>query len=202
MQDRRLDQDDNRGMGQPVHDNIPLTKSTFRLLLESNRQSDHSTLHNIQSQPVLTLLSHLSLQSLLNPLIIMTDSSPLEAGPQMAPDFPGLQHDLPCDVHLLNLRTNVARESDDGVAASQFPSATALMLLHRVGVDCRRGISASKCRALSLRFPLKSAFKPVLSLPLVEEAGPSPLMQGQLVPVNGEVALDAMHIRAFRFPLT
>ena len=45
MLDRRLDQDDGRGLVQPVHDNRR-TESSFRLLLESmeTKQKDDATI--------------------------------------------------------------------------------------------------------------------------------------------------------------
>jgi alpha-mannosidase II len=211
MQDRRLDQDDNRGLGQPVHDNVPLTRSTFRLFLESNRPSSGpSSFRSSQSHPVLSLLSQLSLQSLSNPYVLLFDPTPQESPPSIRiQDLPGLPQDLPCDVHLLNLRTAVAQESDQGVVSAFSGSdatggATALMLLHRVGVDCRRQSTMSKlkCQPLKGKLDLKSSFAKVFSLPFVEEGSPSPLAgRGALLPVDATVTLDVMHVHSFRFPL-
>lgn len=59
---------------------------------------------------------------------------------------------LPCDVHLLNLRTQADFEY------SQFPSTSALMVLHRQGYDCTVSANYS-CKVLS--FEASTYFDPV-----------------------------------------
>ncbi|XP_046396724.1 alpha-mannosidase 2 [Ischnura elegans] len=82
MQDRRLDQDDNRGLGQGVLDNIP-TPTLFRLILEKRKKGckgpppEHPT--GFPSVGV-----HLALSSLLHPplrLIWLAPDSPVNRGP-------------------------------------------------------------------------------------------------------------------------
>lgn len=65
MQDRRLSQDDNRGLGQGVLDNKP-TLHIFKLLLENNE----SCTKQDQEYPAgyLTVESHNELQTLLHPM--------------------------------------------------------------------------------------------------------------------------------------
>uniref|UniRef100_A0A673AQE2 Alpha-mannosidase n=1 Tax=Sphaeramia orbicularis TaxID=375764 RepID=A0A673AQE2_9TELE len=113
--DRRLQQDDNRGLGQGVTDN-KLTASLYNLLLE-DRKVEH-----------LSLLAHLASLSLSHPLINMVAHS---AGllPKLRP-FQPVSSSLPCDVHLLNLRTL----EDEQEAGS--PSQEVALLLHRKGFDC------------------------------------------------------------------
>uniref|UniRef100_A0A673XSD9 Alpha-mannosidase n=1 Tax=Salmo trutta TaxID=8032 RepID=A0A673XSD9_SALTR len=95
IMDRRLNQDDNRGLGQGVLDN-KVTASSFRLLLEK-RGEKPSTL----SYP--SLLSHMSSLYLNHPLIPMAVSTEAESL-SLSPLSP-LASSLPCDVHLVNLRT-------------------------------------------------------------------------------------------------
>ncbi|XP_071451784.1 alpha-mannosidase 2 [Hetaerina americana] len=82
MQDRRLDQDDNRGLGQGVLDNIP-TPTFFRLILEKRKKGckgpppEHPT--GFPSVGV-----HLALSSLLHPplrLIWLAPDTPDSRGP-------------------------------------------------------------------------------------------------------------------------
>ncbi|XP_063231157.1 alpha-mannosidase 2 [Bacillus rossius redtenbacheri] len=85
MQDRRLNQDDNRGLGQGVMDNRP-TPLTFRLLLEKRTTKCQSTSPD-HPAGFLTLASHAALQSLLHPeLRLLWRAAPGESlGPGHAP---------------------------------------------------------------------------------------------------------------------
>lgn len=155
--DRRLNQDDNRGMQQGLLDNKP-TPSHFRLLLEKKRPSvvDADTVKQVVLP---SMASHLASLSLLYPILRLittrTDVSPLLNN--VFPTFSILDEALPCDVHLLNLRTLVNERLDD---QEKFSAKNAsLLLLHRLGVDCQTyapkmscNFSQGKVRALLLFF--------------------------------------------------
>ncbi|CAB3359337.1 Hypothetical predicted protein [Cloeon dipterum] len=95
MQDRRLAQDDNRGLNQGVEDNHP-TPNVFRLLLE--RKSCHS-----EQWPRASLAAHLSHQSLLWPLVhLIAAGDPLV---QLKGSF-SPETSSECGLHVLNLRTS------------------------------------------------------------------------------------------------
>uniref|UniRef100_A0A671S9U8 Alpha-mannosidase n=1 Tax=Sinocyclocheilus anshuiensis TaxID=1608454 RepID=A0A671S9U8_9TELE len=70
IMDRRLNQDDNRGLGQGVLDN-KITANSFRLLLEKRSSAEEETAPN--SYP--SILSHMSYMYLNHPLISMAVSS-------------------------------------------------------------------------------------------------------------------------------
>uniref|UniRef100_A0A674BD34 mannosyl-oligosaccharide 1,3-1,6-alpha-mannosidase n=1 Tax=Salmo trutta TaxID=8032 RepID=A0A674BD34_SALTR len=118
IMDRRLNQDDNRGLGQGVLDN-KVTASTFRLLLEKRKPSH-------LSYP--SLLSHVSSLYLNHPLISMAIST--EAQSLSLSAFTPLASSLPCDIHLVNLRSIQSKEDGGG------PSDEAALILHRKGFDC------------------------------------------------------------------
>uniref|UniRef100_A0A2R9AEG1 Alpha-mannosidase n=1 Tax=Pan paniscus TaxID=9597 RepID=A0A2R9AEG1_PANPA len=123
--DRRLMQDDNRGLGQGLKDN-KRTCNRFRLLLErrtvgSEVQDSHST-----SYP--SLLSHLTSMYLNAPALALPVARTQLPGPGLR-SFHPLASSLPCDFHLLNLRTLQAEEDT-------LPSAETALILHRKGFDC------------------------------------------------------------------
>lgn len=123
--DRRLQQDDNRGLGQGVTDN-KLTASSFHLLLEDRGGGAPDV--GGASVEHLSLLAHLASLSLCNPPITMV--APDDASlPKLRPFLP-LSSSLPCDIHLLNMRTL----EDPQEAGS--PSQEVALLLHRKGFDC------------------------------------------------------------------
>uniref|UniRef100_H3CAT2 Alpha-mannosidase n=1 Tax=Tetraodon nigroviridis TaxID=99883 RepID=H3CAT2_TETNG len=125
MLDRRLQQDDNRGLGQGVTDN-KLTASLYRLLVEDRRGGAQSG--GGASVEHLSLLAHLSSLSLSHPPITMVATGD-EQLPKLRP-FQPLRSSLPCDVHLLNLRTLEDEQT------AETPSVEAALLLHRKGFDC------------------------------------------------------------------
>lgn len=123
--DRRLQQDDNRGLGQGVTDN-KLTASLYHLLLEDRRGMAQAV--GGASVEHLSLLAHLSSLSLCHPPITMVARSDNQL-PMLRPFLP-LSSSLPCDLHLLNLRTL------EDPQEAESPSKEVALLLHRKGFDC------------------------------------------------------------------
>ncbi|KAK0679652.1 MA2A1 mannosidase, partial [Pygoscelis papua] len=126
IMDRRLMQDDNRGLGQGVQDN-KITANIFRLLLERR----HGTVVNEEKASVSfpSLLSHMTSSFLNHPVIPMTTYA--DSGvPEMLNTFSPLMSSMPCDMHIVNLRTIQSKVDIE-------PSDEAALILHRKGFDCR-----------------------------------------------------------------
>ncbi|KAK1787956.1 hypothetical protein P4O66_016437, partial [Electrophorus voltai] len=127
IMDRRLNQDDNRGLGQGVLDN-KITANSFRLLLEPRNSAQETQRENNAPFSYPSLLSHISCTYLNHPLIQMATSvDPTLLTP--VPHSP-LTSSFPCDIHLVNLRTIQSQEEGGG------PSEQAALILHRKGFDC------------------------------------------------------------------
>ncbi|XP_049727810.1 alpha-mannosidase 2 [Elephas maximus indicus] len=126
IMDRRLMQDDNRGLGQGIHDN-KITANLFRILLEKRSVTNMEEEKKSVSYP--SLLSHITSSFLNHPVFPMTEkvSSPT---PQLLGEFSPLLSSLPCDIHLVNLRTIQSK-------VGHGPSEEAALILHRKGFDCR-----------------------------------------------------------------
>uniref|UniRef100_A0A8B9KPQ1 Alpha-mannosidase n=1 Tax=Astyanax mexicanus TaxID=7994 RepID=A0A8B9KPQ1_ASTMX len=102
MLDRRLMQDDNRGLGQGVKDN-KRTANRFRLLLERRTSSSRvSEIRGPVSFP--SLLSHMT-SSILNHEVLALPVIPKKRGVPPLRTFAPLANALPCDFRLLNLRS-------------------------------------------------------------------------------------------------
>ncbi|XP_014830904.1 PREDICTED: alpha-mannosidase 2-like [Poecilia mexicana] len=122
--DRRLQQDDNRGLGQGVTDNKP-TATLYHLLLEDRGGAEEVGGASVEH---LSLLAHLASLSLSHPPITMV--GPGDGQLRKLRPFQALHSSLPCDLHLLNLRT-----LEDPKEAGT-PSQEVALLLHRKGFDC------------------------------------------------------------------
>uniref|UniRef100_A0A8B9QB19 mannosyl-oligosaccharide 1,3-1,6-alpha-mannosidase n=1 Tax=Apteryx owenii TaxID=8824 RepID=A0A8B9QB19_APTOW len=126
IMDRRLMQDDNRGLGQGVQDN-KITANIFRLLLERRHGTDVNEEKSSVSFP--SLLSHITSAFINHPVIPMTTYA--DSGvPEMLNTFSPLMSSMPCDMHIVNLRTIQSK-------ADFEPSDEAALILHRKGFDCR-----------------------------------------------------------------
>ncbi|OWF39114.1 Alpha-mannosidase 2x [Mizuhopecten yessoensis] len=129
MLDRRLNQDDNRGLGQGVRDN-KLTPNRFYLLFE-NRKSPKPK-DKMIGYP--SLQAHVSYLHLTHPIFISPEN-PDAMTHRYLPSFSPLAEPLPCEVHLLNLRTLQNRDDDPTVRFK--PRNEAGLLLHSLGHDCK-----------------------------------------------------------------
>uniref|UniRef100_A0A6Q2Y998 Alpha-mannosidase n=1 Tax=Esox lucius TaxID=8010 RepID=A0A6Q2Y998_ESOLU len=164
IMDRRLNQDDNRGLGQ-------------------------GTIY----YP--SMLSHVSSLYLNHPLIPMAVST--EAGSLSLTRFSPLASSLPCDIHMVNLRTIQSKEEGGG------PSDEAALILHRKGFDCalsnrNTGLlcatTQGKIRTEKLFSNLRLGSIAAVSLTLMHqtEGGSS----------QEEISLKPMEISTFRVQLT
>lgn len=102
MQDRRLLQDDNRGLGQGVMDNL-LTNHMFMLILEKKEMNCPSTVSSTnQPAGLLSLGGHLASEELLHPVIALHPRNSLTF--ELRAHFSPLRHNLPVDVNIVSLR--------------------------------------------------------------------------------------------------
>uniref|UniRef100_A0A8C7XVX1 Alpha-mannosidase n=1 Tax=Oryzias sinensis TaxID=183150 RepID=A0A8C7XVX1_9TELE len=125
IMDRRLMQDDNRGLGQGLKDN-KRTENRFRLLLErrsfGNKVSSSGTSR-------LSLISHMT-SAILNHEVLPLPVVPKRRGIPPLKTFAPLMSKFPCDFHLLNLRS--IQNKQDGLTPSPYTA----LLLHRLALDC------------------------------------------------------------------
>lgn len=124
MLDRRTLYDDSRGMGEGVVDN-KRTLTKYWILLET-RDERPTTAGAAASNP--SLVAHQLSEAMLYPATVFVVEQ--DAEHVLRPSVKLLSHPVPCDVHLMNVRTMT-----DPVF-QQFPARSALMVLHRKGYDC------------------------------------------------------------------
>jgi len=126
MQDRRLQQDDFRGLRQGVMDN-KIVQLQHVLLVE--KQVTNCKVELVESQASYPSLVGLALRhSLLNPLyrlIFLLDSL---QGMKLMETYNTTDKDLPQDIHILNLRTLI-RDSQEPPS----PADETVLVLHRQG---------------------------------------------------------------------
>jgi hypothetical protein len=136
--DRRLDQDDNRGMEQAMNDNI-VTSNKFLILFESLNNApskdtaNSNNVNKVSDMPSLT--SQLYSYDLLNPLVKLItpnrnikDSVDLMSGKRM----------FPCDLRLINMRTMQKEVKTGGEEEDDSPMSNEVgLILHRIPYeDC------------------------------------------------------------------
>ncbi|KAF7988744.1 hypothetical protein HCN44_007054 [Aphidius gifuensis] len=125
MQDRRLMQDDERGLEQGVTDNLN-TKHKFIVILEKKKMSCKSSVPN-NPAGMLSVGGHLAAEELLHPTIVMHphESSSIDLNPYFSP----LYTDLPIDISVISFRVFPLPDTTDkgiGVVLHRQPLDTCL----------------------------------------------------------------------------
>ncbi|XP_026883527.2 alpha-mannosidase 2x isoform X1 [Electrophorus electricus] len=189
--DRRLMQDDNRGLGQGLKDN-KRTANRFRLLLE--RRSSRS--RTVDSAPVSfpSLLSHMT-SAILNHEVLALPVIPKKRGVPPLRTFSPLAAALPCDFHLLNLRSIQNQDSHS-------PSPHTALLLHRLGLDC--GLEAHNpgfnCTTTQGKLAVAALFRG-LDLQLLQPMSLTLMHAGTPLSNGSAVALEPMELATFKIQL-
>ncbi|KAK2524447.1 Man2a2 [Columba guinea] len=189
--DRRLMQDDNRGLGQGLKDN-KRTCNRFRLLLERR-----STANKVQDgRPVSfpSLLSHLTSMHLNAEALVLPMAQEKPSPPALRSFLP-LSTTLPCDFHILNLRTLQAEDDS-------LPSAEAALILHRKGFDCSLEAKnlGFNCTTSQGRLALGSLFQG-LELGSLQPTSLTLMYPLGAAPNSTSIHLDPMEIATFRIRL-
>ncbi|KAH9509724.1 Alpha-mannosidase 2x [Bulinus truncatus] len=154
MLDRRLSQDDNRGLGQGVLDNHP-TLSKFRLLFEK-RSAAAQVVAPESSFP--SLLGQLSSLALIHPVFVMPRNVQGKEYP-LNKEMLLLTDSLPCEVHLLNLR--VLQHGDDQKELQYVPKDSSLLLLRNFPHDCVFAAPHLSCLSTDGKIVLSKLFSNV-----------------------------------------
>ena len=181
--DRRLMQDDNRGLGQGVTDNH-VTPSNFKLLLEHFEPGARRLPVSVPTAYP-SSVSVSSLHQLQHPLlpIHITNGNKLE---ELHPAFSGLSKPLPCDVHVVNFKS-----LEDNI--KQLPSDTSALFLHRIGYDC-----GFKGKCASQKSTFENMFSSSVKVGSVEATSLSLMYSKKELAPGSRVHVPPMEIRAFK----
>uniref|UniRef100_A0AAQ4Q0K8 Alpha-mannosidase n=1 Tax=Gasterosteus aculeatus aculeatus TaxID=481459 RepID=A0AAQ4Q0K8_GASAC len=210
IMDRRLMQDDNRGLGQGLKDNKK-TANRFRLLLE-RRSTGNKTrgvtfislwLEFVSALPQMmdrettsfpSILSHMT-NSFLNHKVLALPVLAKRRGIPPLQTFAPLKSILPCDFHLLNLRSIQSQDP-------QSPSPHAALILHRLAMDC--GLDAPNlginCTTTQGQLSVSELFKD-LDLQLLQPMSLTLMHSSTPLANDSTISLDPMEISAFKLKL-
>ena len=160
MLDRRTLYDDYRGMGEGVVDSR-LMRHQFWLTMEffESEQETNQKTYNVPSLHA----QHLSNALNYPPNIYFIENYDETRKFEIKRNVALLNYQLPCDLHIVNLRT--LTEND----LPLFPSRSALLIMQRFGYDCRLSSSnsdddesyANKCLQIKGKFGSLKLFKDV-----------------------------------------
>uniref|UniRef100_A0A7N6A5L9 Alpha-mannosidase n=1 Tax=Anabas testudineus TaxID=64144 RepID=A0A7N6A5L9_ANATE len=191
IMDRRLMQDDNRGLGQGLKDNKK-TANHFRLLLE-RRSIGNKVKLDIYFP---SILSHMT-NAFLNHEVLALPVLPKRRGIPPLQTFAPLKSILPCDFHLLNLRS-IQRQQQD----PHSPSPYTALILHRLALDC--GMEAHNlgfnCTTTQGQLKVSGLFKN-LDLQLFQPVSLTLMHSSTPLANDSTISLDPMEISAFKLKL-
>lgn len=179
MLDRRLSQDDSRGLGQGVTDNL-YTREMFKLLVEERKHKTAQPSNLTATLAYPSLLGHHTSDVLLHPLQTLV-VKPSYVGLPLFHTHSLLTSPFPCDLHLVNLRS--ITDSD--------PPTNAAMILHRRGFDCGYETEPLTCSLEGGKLSLSNIFSDFsvtkavsTSLSLLHEYEPLPTLSLHVPPME------------------
>lgn len=190
--DRRLMQDDNRGLGQGLKDNKK-TVNRFRLLLERRSLGNKMMDTGVTSFP--SILSYMT-NSILNHEVLALPVLPKRRGVPSLQTFAPLKSALPCDLHLLNLRS--IQNQQDGMT----PSPHTALIVHRLGLDCELEAQnmAFNCTTTQGQLNISKLFKN-LDVQLLQPMSLTLMHSGNILANDSSISLEPMEISAFKLKL-
>eukprot|EP00095_Tigriopus_kingsejongensis_P010888 maker-scaffold1216_size55193-snap-gene-0.9 protein:Tk10888 transcript:maker-scaffold1216_size55193-snap-gene-0.9-mRNA-1 annotation:"alpha-mannosidase 2" len=188
MLDRRLVQDDNRGLFQGVTDNH-ITPHLFQLLLERKITNCQDEADDPQaSYP--SLLAIQLRHSMLNPMKRLLWMGVNHAIDGFSKSYEPLEKDVSCDIHVVNLRT--MQKS----ATKYEPSDQSALILHRQGFNgCYKAVGMT-CGTNGGKISLEELF-PELYSSNVKQMSLSLLYDGLKVEKGFTVSIKPMEIYSF-----
>uniref|UniRef100_A0A7N8WQP4 Alpha-mannosidase n=1 Tax=Mastacembelus armatus TaxID=205130 RepID=A0A7N8WQP4_9TELE len=198
IMDRRLMQDDNRGLGQGLKDNKK-TANRFRLLLESrsigNKVSEAKEMMDSPTISFPSILSHMT-NALLNHEVLALPVLPKRRGIPPLQTFAPLKSIFPCDFHLLNLRSIQTQQDPHS------PSPYTALILHRLALDC--GLETQNlgfnCTTTQGQLSVSGLFKN-LDLQLLQPMSLTLMHSSTPLANDSTISLDPMEISTFKLKL-
>ena len=187
MLDRRLMQDDNRGLFQGVQDN-KVTPHHFVLLLE--RQVARTSVEADSAASYPSLLGHAVRHSLLNPLFRLIFSLQHYEGHALKDSFSPVEKDLPCDIHVINLRTSLSSP------VKMTPSDQSALVLHRQGFTAAYRPLGMTCATNGGKISLDEIF-PELFSTNVKQMSLSLMYDGMKMEKSFTVSIHPMEMYSF-----
>ncbi|XP_060596328.1 alpha-mannosidase 2-like [Ruditapes philippinarum] len=186
MLDRRLNQDDNRGLLQGVVDNKP-TPSRFRLLIENcGAQGCDNDRKIVFPSP----MGHQSSLELIHPLFTFLSNPTFSGNFPLQSNISPLTKNLPCDVHMLNLRTI----SDSG--EQHVNKSLSALILHRVGLDCTFDSINDNCENLGENVTLSEMFRDsIITIDFATETSLTMMYTKKKLDVEDAVVIKPMDIK-------
>jgi len=171
--DRRLLQDDQRGLNQGVVDNRK-TKEIFKILLESTSWEPTAPTQPLKP----SLEAQIELQKILSPPILMYSTMKSTIS-----EIYFLHNPLPCNIHLLNMRRS-------------SKANTYSLYLHRWGVGCDAKCAANSTVVLSQLF---SPFITKSLEPQITRMSLSSLHEKESdLSIDSQLNVEEMHINVYR----
>jgi len=187
MLDRRLMQDDNRGLFQGIQDN-KVTPHHFTLLVERQIPDSKAQLDSPASYP--SLLGHAVRHSMNNPLYRLIFMPEYYQGHSLKNTYKPTDKDLPCDIHVVNLRTMITHP------LVPAPSDQAALILHRQGFTSAYRPLGMTCATNGGKISMDELF-PELYSTNVKQMSLSLMYDGMKMEKSFTVSIQPMELYSF-----